>query len=149
MIINKLHIYKHMCTPCKECIHKYVHWCQKHPYSVHTCTCTDAQDTSLVHIKPTKTYTHTPALVIQSQTPSLGSLHPLHCTLMPPLFSPQHQPLALPSVVTIDTGLNRQLQWPPVTSLMTTSPRVISIGLLTSVYRHDACGFALFVCLVE
>ena len=36
---------------------------------------------------------------IESQTPSLDGLHQLHRTLMPPSFSPQHRPLALPSVV--------------------------------------------------
>jgi len=39
----------HTCTPCGGCVSKYVNWCQKHLYSVHTCTCTGAQDTCLVN----------------------------------------------------------------------------------------------------
>jgi len=38
-LMNKLRIQERMCTSCGECVHKYVHWCQKHPCSVRTCTC--------------------------------------------------------------------------------------------------------------
>jgi len=58
--MNKLRIHECTCTPWKGCVCKYVNWCQKHLYSVHTSTCTGAEDTCLVHATLTAKNAHTP-----------------------------------------------------------------------------------------
>jgi len=60
-LMKKLCIHECTCMPCGECVCKYVNWCQKHSYSVHTCTCTGAQDTCLVHATLTAENAYTPA----------------------------------------------------------------------------------------
>jgi len=47
--MDKLHIDERPCTHCEGYDYKYENWCQKHLYILHTCTCTGAQGTNLVH----------------------------------------------------------------------------------------------------
>jgi len=56
-LMNKLF---RTCTTCGECLCIYVKWRQKQLYSVHICTCTGAQVTSLMHTTLAAKNAHTP-----------------------------------------------------------------------------------------
>jgi len=103
--MHKLRIHEHTCTPCGECIGKYVRWCQKHLYSAYTYTCTGAQDT----VTPTTqsvwwwfihSHMHTDLIVQQL----LCYEYPLRTIKKPSKFTPAHD-------AAVELILQRNLFW--------------------------------------
>ena len=77
-LMNKVRIHERMCTTCRECVHKYAHWCHKYLCSLHPCTYAGVQDTCSVHATTTTTNanTYVPMLRVQQLL-----CHENHCEL--------------------------------------------------------------------